>query len=46
MNPNNFIKTSALQEVSASQTEDGNLTTNYFAPRYFDITDNPMFYGE
>ena len=21
------------------------MTTSYAAPRYFDITDNPMFYG-
>ncbi len=45
VSPATFIKTSALQEVSAA-TKDGKTTTTYFAPRYFDITDNPMFYGE
>ena len=45
ISPENFIKTSALQEVK-STTTDGKTTTSYFAPRYFDITDNPMFYGK
>lgn len=43
--PSNFIKTSALQEVNSIYTNDGKTITSYFAPRYFDITDNPMFYG-
>ena len=47
VSPSKFAKTSALQEVSSSKSADGSLiTTSYFAPRYFDITDNPMFYGE
>ncbi len=40
-------RTSALQVVEAKPSEDGNKTTSrYFGSRYFDITDNPMFYGE
>jgi len=47
VSPASFIKTSALQEVKATQSSDGKtITSSYFAPRYFDITDNPMFYGE
>ncbi|WP_417556822.1 peptidase M61 [Mesoflavibacter zeaxanthinifaciens] len=45
--PAGFKRTSALQETSNKTSEDGSLiTSSYFAPRYFDITDNPMFYGE
>ncbi len=45
--PVNFVRTSALQNVASKTSEDGaNLTTSYFAPRYFDITDNPMMYGK
>ncbi|MDC1161975.1 peptidase M61 [Tenacibaculum sp.] len=45
--PSNFVRTSALQEVGTKKNQDGEvLTSSYFAPRYFDITDNPMFYGE
>lgn len=41
-----FSRTSALQNIGSKPTEDGkNTTTSYFAPRYFDITDNPMMYG-
>ncbi|KJD36229.1 peptidase M61 [Tamlana sedimentorum] len=41
-----FNRTSALQTISSEASEDGkSLTTSYFAPRYFDITDNPMMYG-
>ncbi len=41
-----FKRTSALQETNKTVSKDGSLTTSsYFAPRYFDITDNPMFYG-
>ena len=46
VSPANFVKTSALQEVKSVTTNDNKVITNYFAPRYFDITDNPMFYGE
>jgi predicted metalloprotease with PDZ domain len=42
-----FVRTSALQSVGSKASEDGNMTTtSYFAPRYFDITDNPMMYGK
>ena len=45
--PADFVRTSALQTVNTSTSEDGkNVTTSYFAPRYFDITDNPMMYGK
>ncbi len=41
-----LARTSALQNIGSKQTEDGkNTITSYFAPRYFDITDNPMMYG-
>ncbi len=44
--PADFVRTSALQNVSSKTSEDGKLvTTSYFATRYFDITDNPMMYG-
>ncbi|PHO01773.1 peptidase M61 [Rhodobacteraceae bacterium 4F10] len=47
VSPTNFKRTSALQEVGTKTSEDGStLTSSYFAPRYFDITDNPMFYCE
>ncbi|NQX85701.1 MAG: peptidase M61 [Flavobacteriaceae bacterium] len=45
--PSNFIKTSALEEIAVKNSEDGTvMTSSYFAPRYFDITDNPMMYGK
>ncbi len=41
-----FVRTSALQNVGSKTSEDSkNITTSYFATRYFDITDNPMMYG-
>jgi predicted metalloprotease with PDZ domain len=41
-----FERSSALQNVGTASSEDGSvITTSYFAPRYFDITDNPMMYG-
>ncbi|WP_303318998.1 peptidase M61 [Flavivirga abyssicola] len=41
-----FVRTSALQTVGTKTSEDGkNITTSYFASRYFEITDNPMMYG-
>ncbi|TYA59083.1 M61 family metallopeptidase [Formosa maritima] len=44
--PADFVRTSALQNVAEKASEDGSsVTTSYFAPRYFDITDNPMMYG-
>ncbi len=45
--PADLQRTSALQNVGTTTSEDGKVTTvNYFAPRYFDITDNPMMYGK
>ena len=42
-----FKRSSALQNVATTTSDDGTIiTTSYFAPRYFDITDNPMMYGE
>ncbi|MGJ8549995.1 peptidase M61 [Winogradskyella wichelsiae] len=44
--PADFIRTSALEKTGTTTSEDGkSITTSYFAPRYFDITDNPMMYG-
>lgn len=43
----NFDRTSALQNTNMKSSPDGTkITTSYFAPRYFDITDNPMMYGK
>lgn len=45
--PVGFEHTSSLSEVSSKTSEDGSsVTTSYFATRYFDITDNPMMYGD
>jgi predicted metalloprotease with PDZ domain len=45
--PVDFVKTSALQQVTSKTSTDGSsVTSSYLAPRYFNITDNPMFYGE
>ena len=42
-----LISTSALQNIGSKLSEDGeNKTRSYFASRYFDITDNPMMYGD
>lgn len=44
--PASFKRTSALQNTDTKSSSDGTqITTSYFAPRYFDITDNPMMYG-
>lgn len=44
--PASLKRTSALQNVSSVKSNDGKYeTTSYFAPRYFDVTDNPMMYG-
>jgi len=44
--PTGFKRTSALQKTTEKTSDDGQATTiRYFAPRYFDITDNPMMYG-
>ena len=45
--PANFERTSALQNTNTISSSDGTqITSSYFAPRYFDITDNPMMYGK
>ena len=42
-----IIRTSALQNIGTKLSDDGKITTiSYFAPRYFDIADNPMMYGQ
>ncbi len=44
--PADFKRTSSLQSTGESFSLDGTkMTSNYFAKRYFDITDNPMMYG-
>jgi predicted metalloprotease with PDZ domain len=44
--PASFKHASALQSTATTTSEDGSkVTTSYVAPRYFDITDNPMMYG-
>ncbi|GAA4271826.1 peptidase M61 [Aquimarina gracilis] len=45
--PTAMKRTSALQKVATETSEDGlNTTDKYFASRYFEITDNPMMYGD
>lgn len=45
--PADFVRSSALQDTASKTSDDGSsITTSYFAPRYFDITDNPMMYGK
>jgi predicted metalloprotease with PDZ domain len=45
--PATFVRTSALQETAAKSNPDGTkIITSYYAPRYFDITDNPMMLGK
>lgn len=45
--PTDFKRSSALQQTGTKTSDDGTaITTNYIAPRYFDVTDNPMMYGE
>ncbi|MBU3822582.1 peptidase M61 [Flavobacteriaceae bacterium XHP0103] len=44
--PTDFKRSSALQQTGTKSSDDGSaITTSYIAPRYFDITDNPMMYG-
>ncbi len=44
--PIEFDRTSALLKVEEKVSEDGKyITTRYKAERYFDVTDNPMMYG-
>lgn len=45
--PADFVRTSALQQAANTTSLDGSaITSSYLAPRYFDITDNPMMYGK
>lgn len=45
--PSDLVRTSSLQLADTKTSADGNVvTSSYFAPRYFDITDNPMMYGK
>lgn len=45
--PANFVRTSALEDKGTKTSAEANsITTSYFAQRYFDITDNPMMYGD
>ena len=45
--PSHFNYTSPLQEIESSTSEDGNTKNSVFlANRYFEVTDNPMMYGE
>jgi len=45
--PATFKKSSALPLSSSITSKDGStITDTYFAERYFDVTDNPMMYGE
>ena len=45
--PATFVRTSALEDKGMKSSADGkSITSSYFAQRYFDITDNPMMYGE
>ncbi|WP_242205006.1 M61 family metallopeptidase [Aestuariivivens insulae] len=44
--PKAFFHTSALQNMGSKTSDDGKTITNsYMANRYFEITDNPMMYG-
>jgi len=44
--PSSFVRSSALQTINTQTNQDGTITTTtYAAPRYFDLTDNPMMYG-
>ena len=45
--PSDFDYSSALQVLKTTTSVDGKSTTySYYAPRYFDVTDNPMMYGK
>lgn len=45
--PTSLNKSSALQLVNEKISADSlQVTHNYYAPRYFDVTDNPMMYGD
>ncbi|MEZ4809563.1 MAG: peptidase M61 [Allomuricauda sp.] len=45
--PANFHYSSPLQEIKSTKSEDGTTQNSVFlANRYFDVTDNPMMFGE
>ncbi|SHG51860.1 M61 family metallopeptidase [Flagellimonas flava] len=45
--PDAFNYTSPLQEINTSKSDDGKTKTSvFYANRYFEVTDNPMMYGE
>lgn len=45
--PATFVRTASLEATKTETSNDGTVvTTSYFAPRYFDVTDNPMMYGD
>ena len=45
--PATFKHSSALQSTGSKPSKDGtSITNSYLATRYFDITDNPMMYGD
>ncbi len=47
VSPTAFKRTAALKVIDEETNEDGSVTTTrYAADRYFDITDNPMMFGE
>lgn len=42
-----FNNSSSLQQVGEEFSKDSlKVTRNYYAPRYFDVQDNPMMYGD
>ena len=43
--PKDFKRSSSLEISNTFYTDDNKMITTYNAPRYFDITDNPMMYG-
>ncbi|WP_438712129.1 peptidase M61 [Aquimarina muelleri] len=45
--PTSMKRTSALQKLGSDTSTDGTVTIDkYLAARYFEITDNPMMYGD
>ncbi|KAB1067105.1 peptidase M61 [Tamlana haliotis] len=45
--PSEFVRTGALQEISSKTSEDGSTTTtSYLAHKYFEVTDNPLMFGD
>lgn len=47
VSPSSFERTAALPVIEEMTNEDGSVTTTrYAADRYFEITDNPMMFGD